>query len=103
MSRLTEAPCVTKEELRRIIKDKCVLKLDDPKIMREYIAQFGNVNGMRDSGIGPAYMIRDHLAKDLAPKFIADSEVTKTMLKAVQTKNLLAQRLMVIYQVNLIW
>ena len=37
MSRLTEAPCVTKEELRRIIKDELRFEArDDPKIMREY-------------------------------------------------------------------
>ena len=85
--RLKEAPCVTKEELRRIIKDELRFEArDDPKIMREYISQFGNVNDMRDSGIGPAYLIHDHLAKDLAPKFIGNSEATETMLQARANK-----------------
>ena len=89
MERLTDAPCVTKQELRRIIKDEMTFKpKDDPKIMKELITIFGNMDNMRDTGIGPAYIVNDHLAKDLAPKFIPNTEPDELVLIARNKKQL---------------
>ena len=54
--------------------------------MKEFITIFGNMNAMRDTGIGPAYQIKDHLAKDLAPKFILSTEPDNLVLVARSKK-----------------